>query len=61
MTVCWHVDDLKISHRDKEIVTAFAVKMANIYGENTTISMVRVHAYLGMEIDLPRYTYHIHD
>ena len=25
MTMCWHVDDPKISHRDKEIVTVFAV------------------------------------
>ena len=51
MIVCWNVDDLKISHMDKEMVTAFTVKMANIYGANTTISMGRVHDYLGMEID----------
>ena len=51
MTVCWHVDDLKISHRDQEMVTAFAVKMTNIYGAKTTISRGRVHNYLVMEID----------
>ena len=50
MTLCWHVDDLKIFHRDKEVVTAFAVEMANIYGEKTTISRGRVHDYLGMEL-----------
>ena len=52
MTMCWHVDDLKISHRDKEMVTAFAVDMANIYGAKNTISRGRVHDYLGMEIEL---------
>ena len=46
MTVCWHVDDLKISHRDKEMVTAFAVKMESIYRAKTTISRGRVHEYL---------------
>ena len=51
MTVCWHADDLKISHRDEEMVTAFAVDMANIYGSDTTISRGRVHNYLRMEID----------
>ena len=50
MTVCWHVDDLKISHRDEEMVTAFTVEMANIYGANTTISRGRVHDYLGTEL-----------
>ena len=25
ITVCWHVDDLNISHRDKEMVPAFIV------------------------------------
>ena len=37
MTMCWHVHDLKISHKDKEMVPAFEVKMANIYGAKTTI------------------------
>ena len=51
MTVCWHVDDLKVSHRAEEMVTAFAVDMANIYGAKTNISRGRVHDYLGMELD----------
>ena len=52
MTVCWHVDDLKISHRDEEMVTVFTVKMANIYRAKTTISRGRVNDYLGMELDV---------
>ena len=50
MTVCRHFDDLKISHRDEEMVTAFTVDMANIYKENTTILRCRVHDYLGIEL-----------
>ena len=37
--------------RDEEMVTAFAVEMANIYGAKTTISRDRVHDNLGMELD----------
>ena len=51
MNMCWHVDDLKIYHMDEDMVTAFTVEMANIYGTKTTISRVRVHDYLGMELD----------
>ena len=50
MNVCWHVDDLNISHRDEDMVTEFTVKMANIYRAKTTISRGRVHDYLGMGI-----------
>ena len=52
MYVCWHVDYLTPPHRDEDMVTAFAVDMANIYGEKTTISIGRVHGYLLMELDL---------
>ena len=34
------------------MVTAFAVDMASIYGENTTISRGRVHNYLVMELNV---------
>ena len=50
MTVFWHVDDIKISHRDKEMLTAFTVDMENIYGAKNTISRVRVYDYIGMEL-----------
>ena len=36
ITVCWHVDDQKISHRDEEMVSEFAVELQNIYGAKTT-------------------------
>ena len=37
MTICWHVDDLKVSHKDENAVTALAENLAEIYGPNTTV------------------------
>ena len=37
MTICWHVDDLKVSHKDKSAVTALAMKLSELYGSKTTI------------------------
>ena len=34
MTVIWHVDDLKVSHKKAEANTKFAKWMKTIYGEN---------------------------
>ena len=51
ITVCWHVDDLKISHRDEAIVSEFAMALAKEFGPKTTISRGKVHDYLGMDLD----------
>ena len=51
MTVCWHVDDIKVSHKDKDSVTALTLKLASLYGPKTTISRGKIHEYLGMDID----------
>ena len=32
INLCWHVDYIKISHREGEMVTVFSVEIANIYG-----------------------------
>ena len=45
------MDDLKVSHKDKNAVTALAEKLVEIYGQKTTISRGKVHRYLGMDID----------
>ena len=37
ITVCWHVDGLNISYRDEEVVSAFAIQIAETYGPKTTI------------------------
>ena len=51
MTVCWHVDDLKVSHKEENEATELAVKFGGLYGSKTTIYHAKVHAYLGMDID----------
>ena len=52
-TILWHVDDLKISHMDPEIVTAILGEIDDWYGEQAPLTVTRgkVHAYLGMTID----------
>ena len=51
MTVFWHVDDLKISHSDEEMISAFDIELAEEFGPKTTISRVKVHDYLGIDLD----------
>ena len=51
ITICWHVDDLKVSHKSEDAVTALALKMASLYGPKKTISRGKVHEYLRMDID----------
>ena len=51
MPICWHVDDLKVSHKNEDAVTVLALKLASLYGPKTTISCGKVHEYLGMDID----------
>lgn len=51
MTVCWHVNNLKMIHIDKNAVSIFALKLAKIYRPKTTISRGKVYEYLGLGID----------
>ena len=51
MTICWHVDDPKMSHKEKIAVTELVEKLANIYGPKTTVSHRKIHKYLGMDIN----------
>ena len=30
-TVCWHVDDLKVSHVNEAVITAFSLKLEDLY------------------------------
>ena len=45
VTICWHVDDLKISHRSKAEVTKVEHWLRNIYG-NISVSRGNKHTYL---------------
>ena len=51
MTFFCNVDDLKVSHKDDNAVTALAKKLAEIYGPKTIVYHKKVHEYLGMDID----------
>ena len=50
MTICWHVDDLKISHEDEKEVTKVIEWLRGKYGE-LRVSRGKVHEYLGMTLD----------
>eukprot|EP00804_Cyclotella_cryptica_P005141 CCRYP_018676-RA/>CCRYP_018676-RA protein AED:0.47 eAED:0.17 QI:0/0/0/0.75/0.33/0.25/4/0/800 len=51
MTVMWHVDDLKVSHRDGKKITKLLVYLGQIYGPGITVNRGRRHDYLGIDFD----------
>ena len=48
MTVTWHVDDLKISHKDSREVNKCIEFFRKIYGDRIKIHRGKVHDYLVM-------------
>jgi hypothetical protein len=52
-TILWHVDDLKISHVDADVVTDVIKTIDTAFGVETpiTINRGKVHDYLGMTLD----------
>jgi hypothetical protein len=52
-TILWHVDDLKISHVDPDVVTSVIDMIEAEFGKEAplTVSRGKVHVYLGMTID----------
>jgi hypothetical protein len=54
MTVCWHVDDLKVSHCDPAQVTVFGEWLSKKYGVAVATHRGKVHDYLGMIFDFSR-------
>jgi hypothetical protein len=48
MTVCWHVDDLKVLHCDPAQVTVFGEWLSTKYGVAVATHRGKVHDYLGM-------------
>ena len=53
ITVSWHVDDLKISHKDSRVVDSFIQWVKDTYGAIGEVKVTRgkVHDYLGMKLD----------
>ena len=54
MTVCWHVDDLKVSHVDPAEVTRFGEWLSITYGVAVAEHRGKVHDYLGMILDFSK-------
>jgi competence protein ComGC len=55
MTVCWHVDNPKVSHFDPAQVTIFGEWLSKKYGVAVATHREKVHNYLGMIFDfLPK-------
>ena len=52
-TILWHVDDLKISHLNPDVVSDIINKLNARYGKEAPLTVTRgkVHEYLGMTID----------
>lgn len=52
-TILWHVDDLKISHREPNVVTSVIKRLNDEFGDKAPLTVTRgkVHKYLGMTID----------
>ena len=51
MTVIWHVDDLKVSHKDLVQVKKFGDWLEETYGKKVARHSGKIHDYLGMVLD----------
>ena len=58
MTIVWHVDNMKISHKDSQVVTNIIKKLDERYGKTAsgqsvplTVTRGKIHEYLGMKLD----------
>ena len=50
ITVVWHVDDMKVSHKNKEEGTKFIKCMKGIYGEEIPIARGKRNTYVGKDL-----------
>jgi hypothetical protein len=48
-TICWHVDDLKMSHVDQDVLESIVKQLEAKYG-SMTITRGTTHTYVGMNI-----------
>ena len=50
-TICWYVDDLKISHKKEAVVSDIINKLETKFGK-MTIKRGKLHTFVGMDIEL---------
>ena len=51
MTMTWHVDDLKMPHKDSLEVTKFLYHFGLVYGDHMTLHRGKVNDYLDTDLD----------
>ena len=51
VTFCWHVDDLKVSHKEESAIDAFVLKICKIFVNFTKVSRGKVQYYMVMDMD----------
>ena len=50
MNVTFHVDDLKVYHKDTIHIDKFVCHISSIYGKKLKVKRVKVRDYLGMDL-----------
>ena len=51
MTVCWNVDDLKVSHKEESVIDASFLNICKIFVNGTNVSRGKVNGYLVMDME----------
>jgi len=57
-TVCWYVDDLKLSHESSEVVTKMIEVIESKFGK-MTVTRGTSHTYLGIDFEIKKKRVHI--
>ena len=51
MILVWHVDGIKVSHKESLESTTFSIYLSTMYGKKLLFHRGKVHAYLGMNLE----------
>ena len=51
LTTVWHMDDLKVSHKDPFEITMFAINLTKFFGKNIMVKHDKVNDFLGIDWD----------
>ena len=51
MTIMWHMDDLKVSHKDPFQITMYAIYHTKFFGKNIMVKHGKVNDFLGIDWD----------
>ena len=51
MTTVWHMDDLKVSHKNSFEITKFAIYLTKFFGKNIMVKHGKVNDFFGINWD----------